>query len=53
MRIQIDGVRAYPNVHYPSFSVTLNGKNLRLETKFSLIVENDGIWTATVQVGLP
>ena len=43
-------MRVYPDVSYPGFIITNNGRFVRLATNFSLVVESDGNWMASVKI---
>ena len=43
-------MQVHPDVSYPGFIITNNGRFVRLATNFSLVVESDGYWTSTVKI---
>ena len=47
---QVDGIRQYPDLIYPGFSVMVNGLVIRVESTSGVILEYDGEWMATVRV---
>ena len=51
----MDGVSPSPMVvspdqFYPGVTITTNGRFIRIETDFGLVVESDGVSTATVRI---
>ena len=46
----MDEVLVNPDKFYPGVSITTNGKFIRIETDFGLVVESDGVWTGTVRI---
>ncbi len=42
-------MRVYPDTSYPGLQITNNGRFVRLETNFSLVVESDGDWLTIVK----
>ena len=46
----MDGVRIYPDVTFAGVRLVMNGRFVRLETDFGLVVESDTSWTATVKI---
>ena len=47
---QVDGVIVHPDIAFSGFIITNNGRFVRLETDFGLVVESDGVWTSTVRL---
>ena len=46
----MDDVLITLDASYPGFDITRNGRFVRVETDYGLVVESDGEWTTLVQI---
>ncbi|KAK2179065.1 hypothetical protein NP493_516g02020 [Ridgeia piscesae] len=48
--VYVDDVLITLDASYPGFDITRNGRFVRVETDYGLVVESDGEWTTLVQI---